>query len=70
MCRNYYTAILSEFNSIFNRYADVLKNLPIVSNGTKLRQTTTDLLNKFNAVLPIIMNVEILMIFFMLILVF
>jgi hypothetical protein len=48
LVRSYYGFILNDVNNILHRYLDVLKNLPIVCNGTKLTQTTSELLNRLN----------------------
>ncbi len=47
----YYKAILGDVDSMLNRYTEALKNLPIVSSGTdKLKQTTMEIISKFNEV--------------------
>lgn len=48
LVRSYYSFIINDVNTILSRYFDALKNLPIVCNGTRLKQTTAELLNKLN----------------------
>lgn len=48
LSKNYSKAILTDVTQMLEKYMTLVKNFPVVFNGTKLRQTIDNLLNQLN----------------------
>lgn len=51
LSRGYSRAILGDVNQILEKYMNVVKNFPVVFNGTRLKQIVDNLLNSLNKVI-------------------
>lgn len=48
VAKSYYKAILTDANAMIDKYMALVKNFPIVFNGSKLKQTIENLMNQLN----------------------
>ena len=52
VAKSYYKAILTDANAMIDKYMSLVKNFPVVFNGSKLKQTIENLMNQLNKVSP------------------
>jgi len=50
LSKGYYKAIMSDVTQILENYMELVKNFPLVFNGTKLKQTIENFGKKINLV--------------------
>ena len=50
VAKSYYKAILTDANAMIDKYMALVKNFPIVFNGTQVKQTIENLMNQLNKV--------------------
>lgn len=50
VAKSYYKAILTDANAMIDKYMSLVKNFPIVFNGSKVKQTIENLMNQLNKV--------------------
>ena len=50
VAKSYYKAILTDANAMIDKYMSLVKNFPVVFNGSKVKQTIENLMNQLNKV--------------------